>query len=76
MSDVMDRLKQNGITLSYTPSVAKWVVSQNEDNKYGARAINRIIQRDVETILADYILEHPGELDIKLKCNNNKLLID
>ena len=75
MADVTTRLKANGITLSFTPSVAKWVVSQNEDNKYGARAINRIIQRDIETVLADFILENPDNLDIKLKCRNKKLII-
>ena len=76
MRDISERLNGNGITLEYTASVVKWIVEQNEDNKFGARAINRIIQRDVETILADHILENPDETTVKLKCQRGKLLID
>lgn len=76
INEVVERLKSNGITFKYTTSVIKWVVEQNEDNKFGARAINRIIQRDVETILADHILENPDISAVKLKCQRGKLLID
>ena len=76
VDEVVERLKSNGITFKYTASVVKWIVEQNENNKFGARAINRIIQRDVETILADHILENPDESTVKLKCQRGKLLVD
>ncbi len=76
LSDVVNRLNGQGLTLKYTPSVAKWIVDQNENNKFGARAINRIIQRDVETLLADYILDNSDVSELKLKCQRGKLIIN
>lgn len=76
LSDVVNRLNGQSLTLKYTPSVAKWIVDQNENNKFGARAINRIIQRDVETLLADYILDNSDVSELKLKCQRGKLIIN
>ena len=75
LSQLTNRMKAHGITLSYTPSVAKWIVNQNEHDKFGARAINRLIQREIETILADHVLENPEKTDVKIGCRRDKLIV-
>jgi len=76
LDDVVTRLSDRDIAMRYTASVAKWVVSHNEDIKYGARSINRVIQREIETLLADHILQHPELTQVKLSCRSDKLCVN
>jgi ATP-dependent Clp protease ATP-binding subunit ClpC len=50
------RLKQKGITLTITPELVAYVVSAGSDPKFGARAMNRAIQENVEQAVARKII--------------------
>jgi ATP-dependent Clp protease ATP-binding subunit ClpB len=50
------RLEDKRITLTVTDSAAKWLVDKGYDAAYGARPLKRTIQREVETHLAQGIL--------------------
>ncbi len=76
LAQLIHRMKSHDITLSYTPSVARWVVNRNEHHKFGARAINRIIQKEIETLLADHVLENPDVRDVKIACRGGKLFVN
>jgi ATP-dependent Clp protease ATP-binding subunit ClpB len=50
------RLNDKHITLQVTDAAAKWLVEKGYDSAYGARPLKRTIQREVETSLAQGIL--------------------
>lgn len=76
LQDLNDRLMTRGKSIKYTTSVVKWVVDQNEDNKFGARSINRIVQKQIETVLADHVLVNPDQQVFKLRCRRDKLFVE
>jgi ATP-dependent Clp protease ATP-binding subunit ClpB len=50
------RLQERHISLHVTDNAAKWIVEKGYDPAYGARPLKRTIQREVETPLAQGIL--------------------
>ena len=54
---VAKRLKERGITLSYTDEAADKLADNGFDREYGARPLRRLIQQTVEDNLSEQILE-------------------
>ena len=78
LNDIATRLKVAGRIIKFTPSVSKLIVSKNDDYKFGARSIRRLVSKHVEDSISDYILKNPecvsltvtGGKEIQIKCND------
>ncbi len=63
LSDLAGVLAEKGISLSWTPGVAKYVSENSYSEKYGARNMRRFIQRNIEDPLAEKIIsDHGGRI--------------
>ena len=54
---ICDRLKSRKISLTLTDKTKKFIVDQSYDPMYGARPVKRFLQRNLETYLAQAVLE-------------------
>lgn len=52
LKGVINRLKEKGIELSFTKNSIRWLVEEGYDMEFGARPLKRIVQSQVETLLA------------------------
>ena len=52
LKGVISRIKERGIELSFTKTSIKWLVEEGYDMEFGARPLKRIVQAQVETLLA------------------------
>lgn len=52
-----------GLNLRFTPEAETWLLGQNNDTRYGARPLRRIIQRHVREPLADMLINRRVEPD-------------
>lgn len=60
LNELKDRMKELGYGLSVTPKMKEYIIEKGYDEKYGARPLNRAIQRYVEDPIAEKMLD--GEL--------------
>ena len=74
LKDLYDRLEGMNYKLTLTPTAKKFVAEKGFDPQFGARPLNRAIQKYVEDPLAEYILnESPGEgSEFKAVLNKDK----
>jgi len=59
------RARDGGHRVAFTRAVARWVGLRGFSAEYGAREVRRIVQREIEPRIADFILEQqpdPGRL--------------
>ena len=52
LKGVVNRIKDRGVDLSFTKTSVKWLVEEGYDMEFGARPLKRIVQSQVETLLA------------------------
>lgn len=60
LSRLVERSEQNGITLSYDAQLLDYLAEKGYSSLYGARPLKRLIQQDVEDLLAEAILKNGG----------------
>jgi len=74
LKDLYDRLEGMNYKLTLTPTAKKFVAEKGFDPQFGARPLNRAIQKYVEDPLAEFILnESPGEgSEFKAVLNKDK----
>ncbi len=64
LKGVINRVKEKGIELSFTKNSIKWLVEEGYDMEFGARPLKRIVQSQVETLLAKKMIANEvGEGD-------------
>ncbi|MFD1929154.1 ATP-dependent Clp protease ATP-binding subunit [Sporosarcina siberiensis] len=56
LEDLVKRLSEQEIVLSYEDEVLEWIVEQGTDADFGARPLKRFIQRHVETVVAKELI--------------------
>ena len=56
LKGVADRLKDKQIELSFTDAAVDWLIEEGYDMEFGARPLKRIVQAQVETMLAKKII--------------------
>lgn len=56
LKSVIKRVKDKGINLSFTKNSIRWLVEEGYDIEFGARPLKRIVQSQVETLLARKII--------------------
>ena len=74
VDQLIDRLKvNNGTTVNTSQEVRKFLAQQGYDPEFGARPLKRVIQRELEDVLAYKILDgtikNGDTIDIRLKDN-------
>ena len=52
LKGVIKRVKEKGVDLSFTKNSIRWLVEEGYDMEFGARPLKRIVQAQVETLLA------------------------
>ena len=51
------RLAAKGVAVSLSPSAKKYLISKGYDPKYGARPLRRTVQDELETAIAEQMIE-------------------
>lgn len=65
-------LSANKIRLSWTRQLTEYLAYQGFDHKYGARQLQRTIERLLVTPLARYLVTHPGLKNVTIKADMNR----
>ena len=75
--DTEDRLKDKNLHLVVTESARKYIIDSAYDEKYGARPIKRFVQRNVETLIANAIINDKVKFGstITIDFQDNKLIL-
>jgi ATP-dependent Clp protease ATP-binding subunit ClpC len=78
IKDLTNRMTELGYSLKITPSLKNYLCEVGYDEKYGARPLNRAIQKYVEDPIAEKLLEGGVNLGdtIKIGYSKNKVVID
>lgn len=78
VDDVRLRLNRKGIGLAVTPQAKRWLVEKGYDEKHGVRPLRRVIQNELEHMIAEGLLDdmwsHGDILCVGVK--RDKLSID
>ena len=61
------RLNSNDKELFITDAAKSKIIEEGYDEEFGARPLKRFIQKNIESLIAHYILQYP---------NNNDIVID
>ena len=79
MRDVHERLAEKEIKLTLSAAAIDFLVEQGYDEKFGARPLKRAIQRYLEDLLSEKILQaefSPGdELEVDVNPESQSLLL-
>ncbi|MCA9349648.1 ATP-dependent Clp protease ATP-binding subunit [Candidatus Saccharibacteria bacterium] len=70
-----NQAKAREIGLTYTPTLKHHLLETGFSKRYGARSIDRILQEELESILADALLAEKVPERIKLDYKNGKVVI-
>ena len=57
IQEMRERLKEQRITVEFSKEVRAWLIEKGYDEKYGARPLRRILQKEVEDPLSMEILK-------------------
>ena len=57
LSEVRQRLEERDVTLQVSPAAKAWLVEHGYDHDYGARPMRRLVQREIENVLAKMLLD-------------------
>ena len=70
-----NRLKESDIELSVSDKAMKKIIELGFDETYGARPMKRHIQRDIESLIAKYLLENYDTRKIEVDVENDHYFI-
>ena len=77
-ADLIEAVRQRGMTLNITPAVKRWLIKQGFDEQRGVRVLRRTIQAELADPLSDVLLSNKvksGSI-LETKIDNNKVVID
>jgi len=77
ISDIEYRLRDKNIHITLTDTAKDYIINEAYDEKYGARPIKRFVQRHIETLIAESIINNKINYNDKviIDIENNKLKI-
>jgi len=70
-----NRLKENDINLTISDKALDKIIENGFDETYGARPMKRYIQREIESLVAKYIIENYDSRNIIVDVKNDKYII-
>ena len=77
IKDIEYRLRDKNIKINVTDKAKEFIVNASYDEKYGARPIKRFVQRNVETLIANAIINDKIKFGstITIDFQDNKLIL-
>lgn len=77
IKDIEYRLRDKNIKIDITNKAKEFIVNASYDEKYGARPIKRYVQRNVETLIAEAIINDKISFGstITIDVDNDKLIL-
>ena len=77
IKDIEYRLRDKNIKINVTDKAKEFIVNASYDEKYGARPIKRYVQRNVETLIAEAIINDKISFGstITIAVDNDKLIL-
>jgi ATP-dependent Clp protease ATP-binding subunit ClpB len=72
LKELNDKMKENDITLEYSPEFIEYLTDKGYDPAYGARPIKRILQRELVNSLATALIEGKISKNAIIKVGVNK----
>ena len=77
IKETEERLQNKKITIELTKKALDYIVENAYDERYGARPIKRFVSRNIETLIADGIIEDKIKFgsNIIIDINNDKFII-
>ncbi len=76
--EIDSQLVKKGSTIVITPEARKWIAQKGFQAQYGARSVQRFIQKNIKDLLADQLLfgklANGGEVKVSLK--DEQLVLD
>ena len=71
------RVKELGLSISFSPNAKDFLIEKGYDEKFGARPLKRAIQKYVEDMIAEYIISNPlkglkENVNLKIVYNKSK----
>ncbi|MBR2712635.1 MAG: AAA family ATPase [Bacilli bacterium] len=78
ISEIEYRLSDKHIKIELTPKAKEYIIDNSYDEKYGARPIKRYISRNLETLLANEIINDNIKYNstVIIDCKDDKLTIN
>lgn len=68
-------LSERDIEFEFDEELNKFILSKIQFNNFGARQVIKTIQREIQTIIAEKILENPEIKDVKICIENHKICV-
>ena len=77
INDIGFRLKDKNLHIDLSDSAREYIVNSSYDEKYGARPIKRFVQRNIETLIAEAIINDNVKYgdNIVIDTKNDRLII-
>jgi len=75
LKGLVNRLKDNGITASFTENAVSKIAKEGFDAVYGARPLRRAIQSKIEDVLSEMIIDGKVGKNITIEEENDKFVI-
>ena len=77
IKNIENRLSNMHISINLTDNAKKYIIDNSYDEKYGARPMKRFISKNIETLLANTIIEDNISFgdNITIDVNNDKFII-
>lgn len=75
--EIESRLAQSNIHIELSNTAREKIIEDSYDKNYGARPIKRYVTRNIETLLANFILEDKVKLSdtIYIDCQNDQFVV-
>ncbi|MCR2820919.1 ATP-dependent Clp protease ATP-binding subunit [Lederbergia panacisoli] len=75
LNELEEGVKEQEIKLEVTDEVKEKLVELGYHPNFGARALRRVIQEQLEDKIADFILDQPEEKNLQARLTNNEILL-
>jgi ATP-dependent Clp protease ATP-binding subunit ClpC len=75
IKETQERVLLSDRRLSVSSSIFSYIVDQNEEKQFGARAIRRLIRKKIDDIVSDFILTNPECVHMQLKMRNDQPVV-
>ena len=75
IKETQHRVASTDRSLTVSANVIDYIIKKNQEQQFGARAIRRIINKDLEDAIADYILLNPTETQLHATVQQDKIII-
>ncbi|MCU0667291.1 MAG: AAA family ATPase [Patescibacteria group bacterium] len=73
LGDINVQLQAQGVTVNLTDDAVDWLASQGYDERLGARPLRRMMQKTVETVVSDILLQQQVEHGTTITINTEQL---